>query len=375
LAAAAFLIGGGAFAIYWFGFRDKPAKTPPGGNEPRTLVLTRNPAGAPLHFTSLQKAAEEFRPGDTIVIRDDVWEEFGAATRTRGLVLTAPEGKRVVWRAPANKRGNSLLSLANTEGARISGIVFECGGQADHAVRISGQCPGLVLEDVEMLDANVSALAIHNCAGERERPAAIRKCRFGNPAGKESKAAVVFTADPTPKGAAPTGSQHVQILQCVAEGPYSSAAFQFDGSATNVEIRHCRAGRSPNGVLFKKLTPPADAVWQVQIVGNTIQTTPGAGIVCEDPIGFGKRQLNRIVVERNFFVGEPARVGADPKAPFITADGNYRKKGTPVGSPQLPTTEISVELPTDPARFLVYDKNSPLFRAFKNAPVGAPPED
>lgn len=374
LVAGAILVGAGAFATYWFGFRDRTAKTSNGPVEPRTLVLTRNPAGAAYHYSSLQKAVEEFRTGDTIVIRDEVWEEFGAVTRARGLVLSAPEGKRVVWRAPANKKGNALLSLANTEGAKISGIVFECGGQVEHAVRVSGQSPGLVLEDVEMLDASVSAVAVHNCVGEPNRPVVIRKCRFGNPGGKDSRAAVVFTADPVSKTSVPTGSQHVQILQCVGEGPYSSAAFQFEGSATGVEIRHCRVGRSENGVVFKKSTTSPDAVWQVQIVGNTIQTTPGAGIVCEDPAAIAKRPQNKIVVERNFFVGEPARVGADPAAPFMTADGNYRKAGTPVGSPNLPTTEIAVELPTDPAKFLTYDKNSPLYRAFKNAPVGAPPD-
>jgi hypothetical protein len=64
------------------------------------------------------------------------------------------------------------------------------------------------------------------------------------------------------------------------------------------------------------------------VVGNTIQTTPGAGIVCEDPASVAKKPQNKIVVERNLFVGEPGRVGGDPKAAFITAEGNYRKAGT-----------------------------------------------
>jgi hypothetical protein len=231
-----------------------------------------------------------------------------------------------------------------------------------------------VLEDVEMLDAGISSLAVHHCVAEKDRPVLIRRCRLGNPAGKECKAAVLFTAETPPKGAAvPSGTQHIQMQSCVLDGPFSLAAFQFEGSASNVDIRHCRAGRAPNGVLFRKLVPPADAVWQVQLIGNTFQTQPGAGIVCEDPAAVAKRPQNKVVVERNFFVGEPARVGADPKGTFLAAEGNFRKSGTPA-SPLLQTTEINVTLPTEPARFLAYDRSCPLFRAFKDQPVGAPPD-
>jgi eukaryotic-like serine/threonine-protein kinase len=367
IAVGAIIIGGGAVAVYWFGFRDKsPRGTTSSGLEPRTLVLTKNPGGAALHYTSLESALKDYHPGDKIIIRDEVWEEFGAATRTKDLQISAADGKRVIWRAPANRRGGALLSLAGTEGAKISGITFQAGGQADYDVRLFGQCPGLVLEDVEMLDAGVANLAVADCVG----PIIIRKCRFANPIGKECRAAVLFVADPPSKG-----SQNVQFNGCCAEGPYSSAAFQFEANATGIEIHHCRAGNAANGVLFRKLLPPAEPNWQVKIVGNTFQATQGAGINCEDPAELAKRPQNRIIVERNYFLGEPARVGVDPNAKFLTAEGNFRKTGTPPGpSPQFPTTEINIDLPSDPAKFLQYDKSSPLFRAYKDQPVGAPPE-
>jgi hypothetical protein len=159
----------------------------------------------------------------------------------------------------------------------------------------------------------------------------------------------------------------------VADGPFSSAVFQFDGSAGGIDIRHCRAGRAPVGVLFKKIAPPVEAVWNVQVVGNTFQA--GSGIVCEDPAAITKRPQNKIVVERNLFLGEPAKIGADPNVKFLSAEGNFRKAGMPdSGAPLLPTTEIQIDLPTEPQRFLQYDKSSPLFKAYKELPVGAPPE-
>jgi hypothetical protein len=340
-------------------------------------VLTKNPGGAPLHYTSLKKALEEFKPGDTIEIRDETWEEIGTASQTKGLIITAAVGKHVTWRPPGNQRGNYLLSLAGADGARISGITFQAGGpsggQTDFAVRLQGNCSGLVIEDVEMLDAGVANLLLHDCVSDRARPIVIRKCRFANPGGKESKAAVLFTAETAAKGLPPSGSQNVQFHGCVADGSFSTAVFEFDGSAGGIDIRHCRAGRAPVGVLFKKMTPPAEAVWNVQVVGNTFQT--GSGIVCEDPTGLTKRPQNKIVVERNLFLGEPAKIGADPNAKFLTAEGNFRKAGLPdAGMPLLPTTAIDVDLPTDLQRFLQYDKSSPLFKAYKDLPVGAPPE-
>ena len=73
--------------------------------------------------------------------------------------------------------------------------------------------------------------------------------------------------------------------------------------------------------------------------------------------------------------GAKLDTGADPNAKFLTAEGNFRKAGAPNGGPPLlTTTEINIELPTDPQRFLQYDKSSPLFKAYKDQPVGAPPE-
>src|SRR5205085_588399 len=91
------LLGAGATLAYYFGFKgDKSTKntTAQGVGDARRLVLTKNPNGAPLHFTSLAKAVAEFKPGDTIVIADDTWEEYATASRTKNLVITG-DGKTV----------------------------------------------------------------------------------------------------------------------------------------------------------------------------------------------------------------------------------------------------------------------------------------
>jgi len=381
LAAGVVLIGGGAVAAYWFGFRDKTKPSTPSATEPRTLYLAKNPGGAPLHYPSLQKALEEFKTGDTIVIKDDEWEEFAAASRTKGLILSAAEGKQVIWKVPAQGKGSrdgALLALFNTEGAKISGITFDCGGAAANAVRISGLCPDLVLENVTMLNATQAALSIHDCVGIDNRPAIVRRCRLANPGGQESKSAVVFTAD-----APSRGSKNLQIHNCTIEGPFTAGAFQFEGSAGAIEIKHCRVWNVGHGVWFRKSTAPQPPIWQVNLVGNTFHTTLGPALRFEDVAQLKAKPETRITLAQNFFAGTPAVAlfeGDLTGSKFLVAEPNSNvcKTGTQPGNMPVPLAQVEADVPTNPAdrkAFLMYPKSSPLFTAaIGNKPAGVPPE-
>src|SRR5205807_172535 len=111
-------------------------------------------------------------------------------------------------------------------GARIIGITFEAGPSVDHAVRLSGPCAGLVLENDEFLNAKVSSLCLYDCSGDAKgHPVVVRKCRV---AGQASKAGIEFDADKSAKPGTPaSGSQSVVIQNCLVEGPDGGAAIQF----------------------------------------------------------------------------------------------------------------------------------------------------
>jgi eukaryotic-like serine/threonine-protein kinase len=395
--AAGFVVIAVAAGVYWFVIREKP-KTGDNkfsSNAPQTLVVSRGASG-PNQFHSISEALQVFKPNDRIVIQDDEWEESVAVSGHKNLVVAGADGKRVNWRAPAGKNVPHLLSLNNAEGARISGITFQCGGKAECAIRIAQKCSGLLLEDVELADATNASLIIHDCVCEKDRPAVIRKCRFTESAGKECKAAVLFTS--AAKGAIGV-SQHVQVLGCVVEGSFREGAFQFDGSANGIEIRNNRVWKAGSGVCFKK--KGADTIWKVDITNNTFHTMTGSGFRIEDA-GPMRRLENKIIVNQNYFQVMPvvAQIEGDVTgATFMTAEGNYRKTGTPSGAPiavppavppamppvapppvppfLLPTQEIDVDLVPDTLlrpKFLAYDRTSPLFTAFNGKPVGAPPE-
>lgn len=378
------LLLGGAFAVYWFAIRDpKGGKGPDQGKEgavPRTLVVAKNGGG---NYQSVQKALDAAGPGDAIEIRDDEVEESAAATRKVNLVIRGEGGKRVTWKAPPSKRGNAphLLSLAGADGVRISGITFQAGGQADHAVRLSGPCPGLVLEDVELAGGTTASLAVIDCVGAKDRPVTVRKARI---AGGEAKAGVVFGA--ASKGS--FGSQYVHLDDCLLDGPAAGPAVQFEGTATAIDVRHCRFWKAGSGIVFKKLVAgltPASAVWQVNVVSNTFRSLAGPALVCEEPgqMIAQKKPEDRIVLAQNFFAELPmvADVRGNPPADqttfLVVEPTNLRKAGLPAGYPPLEAIigQVNGDVPADPANpgtFLRYEKKGPLTTTAPK-PAGAPP--
>ena len=367
-----------AFAVYWFVLRGpKPKTVPPSADLPRTLVLSKTPGD--LHFTAFKDAAAASRPGDRIVVQDDEWEEVVTLSGIKGLTLTAAEGKRVVWRVPAKTNPMAILSLHNAENVRIAGISFQAGGRAENVLRLTGsQSSGLVLEEVELSGATGSIVAFHQCGGDKARPVTVRNSRFTSVAGVDCKAAIAFTADPQTKpNLPPPTNRDILVADCRIEGPFTAAAFVFEGSAQSVTVQECRIWKAADGVLFRP--PGAGVSWQVDITSNTVHTLSGAGIRCENVV-LMKKPTNKIAVAQNFFanVGTVARADGDMAgAAFVTAVGNFRKRGTPEGTLTLfAAIEIDADVPVDPASkmFLRYGKDHALFKAYQGKPVGAPPE-
>jgi serine/threonine protein kinase len=354
----------------------------PGGDSRRLSVLR---AAGPGQFTSVQKAIDAANDGDTIAIEDLEWEESAAVSRKR-LTFTGPPGKRVVWRAP-NRNDGYVLSLANTEGAHISEIIFEANPKVTSAVRLAGACPGLVLENCELRDGAAASLVLHDCTGDVARPVTIQHCRIMTTS-PTAKGAVEFLVDSARKKN--LGSQSVVIQDCLIEGPPAGAGFSFDDSAA-VDIRRCRVWRGASGAMFRKVPNErvADLSWKVNITNCTLHSQTAAGIWIEDATQIKTANRSQIKIAQNFFSGTPIAIKVDGDASgskFLQfPEENARKVG--VLPPQAMTLKLPplVEVPetvdviidpANPARHLTYDKLSPLMnlKELGGKPVGVPPE-
>jgi serine/threonine protein kinase len=346
LAALVMLLG--VAAVYWFLIRTPDP--PPGPQGPRTLGLTKNPTG-PLQFATLQKAMGEFREGDTVVILDDVWDEVVNISRAKGMVLTARAGKRVIWKPPSGgQRPTAILTLYQSEAAQISGITFQCENRADYAIRLAGNCPGLVLDHLEVSDASIAALSVYDCSGDQARPVVVRRARMTD-AGLDPKDArtnrrmgvqfATLPQDGARAGAVGSASVEVEFLDCTIDGAFPGGGFVFEGGATAVEIKNARV-KAGYGLVFRK--PRPEVVWKVDVTGCEFDSS-GAGVRIDDA-ALMKRpdDANKIRLVRNTFAGTRVSevTGAAPAdQKFLVAEGNLSKPGMQpnIGQPLVPTTE------------------------------------
>jgi serine/threonine protein kinase len=344
----------------------------------KRVILTKNPSGEN-QFASLRDAAKSVKAGDEIIIQDDVWEESVGLTSLKNVSISAADGKRVTWKAPP-KGATYLLSLFNAENVRISNIDFEGGNQVESAIRLSGKCPGLTLQDLSISDATKAVVAMHECSGESSRPVTLTRCRIRGGESDRSRNGILFSAasvSNVPKNPYQISSnQDIVVSSCRIEGGFSQASILFEESAIGVQIRQCRIWKAPVGILFGR--PSAGTIWKVDLVSNTLSSISIAGIQCED-VGPMKKNENRLLIEQNLFVkcGKVShREGDFNEAKFVAAKGNFRGRGMPEGEQILfPTQEI--DLPanfsenTSEKSFLLYRKDDALQSAFEGRPVGA----
>ena len=350
-----------------------------GAEANRRIILTKNPNGQALHFSSLSDAGAQLKPGDQILIADDEWEETAALNSAKNVTLSGLDGKKVNWRSPATpKTGqNALLAVHNCEGIRISGINFNAGDHLEHCLKFSGRAFGNLVEDIQCSDAAGSNVLFKDCVADANRPFVVRSSRFMEIVGSKSKSAMLFeTTQTTPRPGQPAPvNRDIAIRECRFDGPYAAAAIVFSGGMVNVSINNNKLHNATNGLLFRKARPEVDM--QATISSNTFHLMKNAGIHVEDTVSM-RKPANKIVVEYNFFVACALAAKADgdlTNLTFFQKNFNFRKTGVPAGNAELfPTTEINAELPVDPARkpFLYYDKTtSPLGKAGDGKPVGA----
>ncbi len=158
-----------------------------GGNTPdpsppppsNTLYVSRQ--GKDGAHRTIAAAFRAAKPGYHIVVRDGPIEEEPAILDSklgmpRGITLEAEPGATVVWRLRKNiAQFNTLLSLSNVEGFCLRGFTFDGENRVRDLLLLTGDCPGLTLEDLKFVGFQRSAIDVVNCQGKNGSPVVIRK--------------------------------------------------------------------------------------------------------------------------------------------------------------------------------------------------------
>ena len=182
-------------------------------------------------FPNLRQAWNKAKPKDHIVLADSVLEEQAILQGMQGkkdITIEAEEGKTVVWRYPEKQQpGRFLLSLNHLERIHLKGFALDGAGKVDHTAVLSGNCPGLTLENISFRGFNETAILMVNCAGTIGSPVSLLQLESST--ALPCEAALSFQINP--RLADPKTNQYIVVRDCRFNGPFKSAILRSDPAA------------------------------------------------------------------------------------------------------------------------------------------------
>jgi eukaryotic-like serine/threonine-protein kinase len=346
---------------------------------PTTWFVTAQ-ADQPNSFPTVREALAQAQKGDRIVVREDQLEEpLLLEDGRRGKDVTIEAGnprQRVVWVCPANPKDGKFVAVSNLPGFRLRGFTFDGQGRVPDLMTLSGPCPGLVLEDLQLQGFRRNAVVFWNCVGKAEASVTLKGLRVTGI--KDAETALTFNANPN---FIPPVNQQLTVQDSRFVGPYTKAAIRIDSPVLQVDFRRNRFASAEVGIVYAKSTPR----FQVQL---TLDSNTFADIH-KNVLLFQGLPLtdndSRVVVQNNLFyrsaflaqTGESKRL--DDAWKVFQFNHNVRDPSCKEGNFPLRCQDIPFNLPTNPtndATFLRYSRANPLARAgIDQKPVGAPPVD
>jgi eukaryotic-like serine/threonine-protein kinase len=188
-------------------------------------------------FKSIREALAKAAPGDRIVVKDRVIEEIVKISgiksdRFKNLSIeAAPElNGPITWKLPPTTKGESthLLYVDNVPGLSIKGFTLDGSNRINDLVVVTGNCPGMVLQDLTLKGFKQFAIQVLNCAGEVDKPVSFLDLTLIAVPPDKPKVPMRFAI--MPDSAGPKKNEHIKIRNCHIQGAFEdSAAPKPDG--------------------------------------------------------------------------------------------------------------------------------------------------
>jgi serine/threonine protein kinase len=194
-----------------------------------------------LVFRTISEAIGKAEDKDHIVALDDVEEQLDLTASRKDLVIEPAPGKALVWRFPRNVASASqLLSLSGVGHLRIRGFTFDGGNHVDRIMTVTGDSPGLRLEDIHLRGFRYFGIVMANAAGTPGEPITFDHVQA--PTSEKKEAAVTILAE--------AGVRHIVFNDCRFDGPYKNLVLVLGDSSLvkDVVFQHTR----PPVVLTKE---------------------------------------------------------------------------------------------------------------------------
>jgi hypothetical protein len=202
----------------------------PGPESSGRLPVPSNPAPRrpPLSVSrtgpirTLGEAIARAKDQDQIVVRDDIEEALnldGMKTRIPAVTIEPANGRTVVWRLPKGDHQNKrLLFLNSVAGLCIHGLTLDGGDRVDQIAVLTGKCPGLTLDNLQLQGFKKSAMQIVNCAGTPDQPITLSELWMKHSGACD--AALQFEVKPDVRD--PSRNENFVVKDCWFAGVYKS---------------------------------------------------------------------------------------------------------------------------------------------------------
>jgi hypothetical protein len=279
----------GAMAGFFMRLSMRGTEPPPSR---RVLVVDRSGRGDT--HASVLEALKAARPGDTVEVREPVWEEVlrleSGGALGQGVTLTGKgqDGKPTVWQPPAGQTDlASLIHLSAVSGLRLESFTLEGKGLVQHLVTICGPSAGVTLEQLTLNGFHSSGVRLTSAAAEEHQPLLLQWLQI-HP-GRESEAGILVDS------LLDQPSRYVRVSECRIEGP-GQAGVAVSGPIVDLAIDRCELIGLGEGVHFRKASVPLPV--QLTLLGNTFRDLQRTGLRIETTL---KPETSRLVLNDNRF--------------------------------------------------------------------------
>jgi serine/threonine protein kinase len=227
---------------------------------PPRVERIRAGTGQSIGHASLAAALVEAQPGDRVLVHQTPFEERlvlkGVAFPEPGVLLeAATPGSPVVWVPSDGSHDQPLLHLSDVAGLRLKGFRLDGRNRVDDLVVLTGRCPGVHLEDVQLGGFRRCAVQFKDCAGEPKWPVLLARVRITG--GAENGFGLVFRGGPEGP------SRGVQVRDSRVEGPMQ-AGVQLAGPVASAQFRGNRFYHLGDAFQVPRVPPRQPVLLTVQ---------------------------------------------------------------------------------------------------------------